>query len=82
MRRARRSTLASLVAVATLSLATDILHACPVCFGAAGDDALRRYYMSWAVLSSLPLLIVGAGLAWVWRYRRALRNGPSDPDGA
>ncbi len=85
MLRARlpgRPKLVPLVAVVMLLLATDILSACPVCFGAAGDEALRRYYLSWAVLSSLPLLIVGSVLAWLWRYRRALRNGPNDPGDA
>ena len=63
---------------AVLFLVSALADACPVCFGAAGDDALRRYVMSWVVLSSLPLLIFASVLVWVWRCCRTSPNEPPD----
>jgi hypothetical protein len=41
--------------------------ACPVCFSAASERVLHSYYGTAVALTLLPLLLVGAFVAWLAR---------------
>ncbi len=61
-------------ALAALSTAAALFPraapACPLCFAAGGEQTLHAYYLSAAVLSLLPLVILGVFAAWLWRHLR------------
>ena len=76
MRRRRESRLApAIVALsAAAALSPRTAPACPLCFAAGGEQTLHAYYLSAAVLSLLPLVILGLFAAWLWRR---LKDEPS-----
>jgi hypothetical protein len=45
--------------------------ACPVCFSQANQGVLEAYYLTAALMTLLPLLIVGCIGAWLHRRQRA-----------
>lgn len=66
-----------LVASAALLAAPAPLLACSVCFAAANRGVLQTYYLTAAMLTLLPLLIVAAIGAWLYlSYRRAEKALP------
>ena len=46
-----------------------LAEACSVCFSARGAS-LRAYYAATVLLIALPLLMMGALAAWIWRVRK------------
>jgi len=64
-----------LLAAASLLLFPELAHACAVCGQAIGDDQSRvAYLITSAVLSVLPVGLVGAFLLWL---RHKSRRRPS-----
>ena len=57
-----------------------VASACPVCFGAAGERVLHSYYVTAAVLTLLPLLLVCGFIAWLARqgYGRTTAGETND----
>jgi len=69
--RGRASILAALFTVA-LAFVPRLAHACPTCFAASGEGALRGYWWSTTLLSLMPLVLIAvvALAAWMLRNRR------------
>jgi len=59
--------------------AASAAHACPMCFGKISEDAIRRYFMSYAILSALPLAVIGGVIGWLVRAQRVARRAAADP---
>jgi hypothetical protein len=76
MRRRCESRLAAAVVACSAAavLSPRAASACPLCFAAGGEQTLHAYYLSAAVLSLLPLVILGVFAAWLWRR---LKDDPS-----
>ncbi len=53
--------------VAVLLFVPRLAAACPACFAASDVRVARMYMLTAALLSLLPLAIVG-GIAWWWRH--------------
>ena len=56
------------MAAAFVALLPGAAVACPVCFSAADQRVLDAYYLSAAVMGSLPFLVIGA--MGVWLHQR------------
>ncbi len=74
-----RSLIRAGLAIVCLSL-PGWAEACPVCFSSATEEVLHTYYLSAAMLTLLPLLVIGTlvGL-FVFSLRRA--RGTQSPGG-
>ncbi len=60
----------------TVSLAAAPGWACPACFAASGSGTRLGYYLSTAVLSLTPLLIMGLGVGYVAFKRSRMQREP------
>ncbi len=63
---------------ALLALHSTPATACPRCFGASDSNSLIAYFATGAVLSFLPLAIIGT-VGFVI-YRQSKRNSSVNPD--
>ncbi len=72
MRATSQHVAATIAAVLTLPC---LAQACPVCFSAANENVLRAYYTTAAVMTVVPLLMLGSIGGWL--YVRATRARPS-----
>ena len=61
------------LAIAVFLLLPEIADACPRCFASTGKQVLNAYYVSIAFMSLIPLGIIGAVLAWIYRQTRPQR---------
>ena len=59
------------VAVLAIVFAPEIATACSVCFSGRSDETRRAFIATTALLTALPLLLIGA-LVW-WLRRRAMQ---------
>jgi hypothetical protein len=66
MRTIRLPTAAGVLA---LTPATSL--ACPVCFAGSSEHVLATYVLTAALMTALPLAIVGGFAVWLWRRFRA-----------
>lgn len=71
----------ALLLAAVLALAPELAHACAVCGAAVDDDQSRvAYLVTSAVLSVLPLALLGGFLLWLRaKSRRQSRSLPAQP---
>ena len=64
------TTIQNLAAALTLLIALDDkAFACAACFGASTPGALRAYYISTILLSSMPFVLIAGFVLLVRRYR-------------
>ncbi len=56
-------------ALALLIALNDRAFACSACFGASTPGALRAYYISTILLSSMPFVLIAGFVLLVRRYR-------------
>jgi len=70
-----RSTATALLVASGLAIAPELAHACAVCGAGTGEDTSRvAYLITSAVLSVLPVSLLGGFLLWVRaRSRRQAR---------
>jgi len=66
------------VALAIMS-APAAAFACPSCYAASGSGSLRAYYISTAILTTMPFLLIGSIGAIFYSARRR-RSGAIDAD--
>jgi len=57
--------LTAVLAATAAVLPPDAASACPLCFAAGGQSTLHAYYVTAALLSLLPLVIVGVFAGWL-----------------
>ena len=57
------------VALALLIALREQAFACAACFGASTPGALRAYYISTILLSSMPFVLIAGFVLLVQRYR-------------
>ncbi len=50
---------AALATIVAAALKPSNAAACPTCFAASGEGALHGYYLSTALLSAMPFLLIG-----------------------
>jgi hypothetical protein len=70
----------TLAATAWAALLPASAAACPTCFAASDERALHGYYLSTAILSAMPFLLIGliAVIAYAAK-RRAANRAPVGP---
>ena len=64
------------IAVLVIVFAPEIAAACSVCFSGRSDETRVAFIATTALLTALPLLLIGA-LVW-WLRRRAIRIQQSE----
>jgi hypothetical protein len=53
--------------------------ACPVCFSAANEKVLSAYHFTAALMTLLPLAILGSIIAWLYlRFRNCPAEAPRE----
>jgi hypothetical protein len=70
-RRKTQTLLGALIAFAAWSVPAWAL-ACPVCFSAKDEANRVAFFVSTMFMTALPLVLLGAFIAWVARRARAL----------
>jgi len=64
------TTIRNLAAALALLIAfNDRAFACAACFGASTPGALRAYYISTILLSTMPFVLIAGFVLLLWRYR-------------
>lgn len=63
------------IPIAALTVAASAANACPVCFSANDESVLRTYYMTAAMLTVLPLIMLAAIGGWL--YKKSTRPTPA-----
>jgi hypothetical protein len=70
----QRSTLTSVfAAAAAAALLPSAASACPLCFAAGSESTVHAYYVTAALLSLLPLVIIGVFAGWL---RQRFKDAP------
>jgi hypothetical protein len=53
--------------------------ACPNCFSSTNEGVLRTYYLTAALLTLLPLLMIGGFATWIYRRSKQASLQPEPP---